>query len=69
MAEDEEPRGVPLSPKSTNPIARPALGVRARPWCESRRAFKKPFRSPKLPSTAWFPRPSRAHPTERLRSH
>ena len=51
MAEDEEPaRGVPLSPKSTNPIARPALGVRApfkRPGgANPGAAFKKPFRSP-----------------------
>ena len=53
MAEDEEPaRGAPLSPKSTNPIARPALGVRApfkRPGgANPGAAFKKPFRSPMM---------------------
>ena len=52
MAEDEEPaRVAPLSPKSTNTVARPAVGVRApfkRPGAfnNPNAAFKKPFRSP-----------------------
>jgi DNA repair and recombination protein RAD54B len=52
MAEDEEPaRVAPLSPKPTNTVVRPAVGVRApfkRPGAfnNPRAAFKKPFRSP-----------------------
>ena len=52
MAEDEEPaRVAPLSPKSTNTVVRPAVGVRApfkRPgaFINPNAAFKKPFRSP-----------------------